>query len=69
MRLRRSRTGQRRRTLYLFAFGLATVFTLIAVDSLNRTALDRLTPLVFDAYQRFQPRMETGAPVVVVDVD
>ena len=69
MRLRRSRSGQRRRTLYLLAFGLATVFTLVAIDSLNRTALDRLTPLVFDAYQRFQPRVEAGAPVAVVDVD
>ena len=69
VRLRQSRSGQRRRTAYLWAFGLATVFTLVAIDSLNRTALDRLTPLVFDAYQRFLPRTEAGAPIVVVDVD
>src|SRR5687768_15060555 len=69
MRAHRSRTGQRRRTFYVWAFGLATLFTLLAVTSLNHTLLDRLTPLVFDAYQRFQPRLEAGAPVVVVDVD
>ena len=33
------------------------------------TPLDRLSPLVFDAYQRIQPRVETGAPVTVVDID
>jgi len=33
------------------------------------TPLDRLSPLVFDAYQRIQPRAETGAPVTIVDID
>lgn len=33
------------------------------------TPLDRLSPLVFDAYQRLQPRAETGAPVTIVDID
>ena len=69
VRAQRSRVGQRRRTLYVWAFGLATLLTLLSVSTLNQTALDRLTPLVFDAYQRFQPRLEAGAPVVIVDVD
>jgi adenylate cyclase len=69
MRVQRSRRGHRRRTFYVWAFGLATLFTLLAITSFNPTALDRLTPLVFDAYQRIQPRAEAGAPVVVVDID
>jgi adenylate cyclase len=41
----------------------------LAFGALQREALDRLTFLVFDAYQRVTPRPAAGAPVVVVDID
>jgi adenylate cyclase len=64
-----SRRGERRKAFYVWSFGLAALFALVAVAAFNRTALDRLTALVFDVYQQVQPREEAGAPVVVVDID
>lgn len=42
---------------------------LVSLSGYGLTPLDRLTPLVFDAYQRIQPRVATGAPVTIVDID
>lgn len=69
MARKRSSSGGRRRSLIVWTVGLAALFTHISIVSLNRTALDRLTALVFDVYQQVKPREESGAPVVVVDVD
>ncbi|HWT29908.1 MAG TPA: adenylate/guanylate cyclase domain-containing protein [Propylenella sp.] len=66
---RRAGTGARRRAAYVWSFGLASLFTLISIASVNQTALDRLTALVFDSYQVLKPRQEAGAPVAIVDID
>jgi len=63
------RGGRRRRALYVWGFGLATLFCVLAIASTNYGTLDRLTVLIFDAYQRTKPRPEAGAPVAVVDID
>src|SRR5690606_24640868 len=60
---------ERRKGLYVWAAGVAALLTLLVVAAFNQTVLDRLTALVFDSYQRLQPRQETRAPVVVVDID
>jgi adenylate cyclase len=49
--------------------GLAVLASVLAFGALQRPALDRLTFLVFDAYQRLAPRPHAGAPVAVVDID
>jgi adenylate cyclase len=69
MRDRRTPRGERRKSFYVWSFGLAALFSLVAIASVNQTALDRLTALVFDVYQQIKPRQEAGAPVVVVDID
>jgi adenylate cyclase len=42
---------------------------LVGLAGNGLTPLDRLSPLVFDAYQRIQPRVQAGAPVTIVDID
>lgn len=64
----RSRAA-RRKSLLVWLFGLAALGLLLTLSSNGLTPLDRLSPLVFDAYQRIQPRAETGAPVTIVDID
>ncbi len=49
--------------------GLAALLGVLAASIVLSTPLDRLSPLVFDVYQRLQPRAEAGAPVTVVDID
>ena len=61
--------GARRRSRLVTGFGLAAIAAAVALAALGVTPLDRLSPLVFDAYQRLQPRAEAGAPVTVVDID
>jgi len=61
--------ADRRRALSVWIAGLATLAAVLAFGALQRPALDRLTNLVFDAYQRLMPRTEAGAPIAVVDID
>lgn len=65
---KRSR-ADRRRALSVWVAGLATLLVVLAFGAVQRPALDRLSNLVFDSYQRLLPRTEAGAPVAVVDID
>jgi adenylate cyclase len=60
---------QRREALIVRLYGLTTLIAGLMVATLGQTVLDRLTVLVFDSYQRVEPRAEAGAPVVLVDID
>ena len=53
----------------MWLFGLVALAMLASLSATGLTPVDRLSPLVFDAYQRLQPRAETGAPVTVIDID
>lgn len=61
--------ADRRRALSVWVAGLATLALVLTFGALQRPALDRLSNLVFDTYQRLLPRVEAGAPVAVVDID
>ncbi len=61
--------ADRRRALSVWVAGLATLGLVLTFGALQRPALDRLSNLVFDTYQRLLPRAEAGAPVAVVDID
>jgi len=65
----RSRRRDRRRALQASTLGLFTLFSVILVAVGNPAAIERLSALVFDAYQQIRPRQESGAPIVIVDVD
>jgi adenylate cyclase len=64
----RSRS-ERRRSLLVWLCGLAALFGFVVLGAGNIVPVERLTPLVFDAYQRLAPRAEAGAPITVVDID
>jgi adenylate cyclase len=64
----RSRSA-RRKSLLVWLVGLLTLGAFVALNVLGLLPIDRLTPLVFDAYQRLQPRVESGAPLAIVDID
>ncbi len=68
-RLSRASASDRRRRRLVLGVGLAALALVLAFAASGTTPLARLTPLVFDAYQRILPRAQAGAPVVVVDVD
>ena len=68
IRRRRSRTDKLR-TRSVWIAGLAAVAVVLTFGAQQRPSLDRLSNLVFDSYQRFQPRAEAGAPIAVVDID
>ncbi len=61
--------ADRRRALSVWVAGLATLAVVLVFGALQRPAIDRITNLVFDAYQRLMPRTESGAPIAVVDID
>ena len=61
--------ADRRRALSVWIAGLATLAVVLTFGALQRPALDRITNLAFDAYQRLMPRTEAGAPIAVVDID
>lgn len=61
--------ADRRRALSVWVAGLATLAVVLTFGALQRPALDRLSNLIFDTYQRLMPRTEAGAPVAVVDID
>ncbi len=67
---RRARSrADRLRALAVWLAGLATLAAVLTFGAVQRPALDRLSNLVFDSYQRLLPREEAGAPVAVVDID
>lgn len=59
----------RRRAASIWAAGFLTILCIAALARTNIAVLDRLTALAFDGYQQIKPRIATGAPVVVVDID
>jgi len=61
--------ADKRRALSVWIAGLATLAVVFTFGGLQRPAIDRVTNLVFDAYQRLMPRTEAGAPIAVVDID
>ncbi len=65
----RRSSAERRRGRLVWLFGLAAISFVIALKAWGQTPLERLTPLVFDLYQRLDPRPEAGAPIAVVDID
>ena len=67
-RPRRSRSA-RQRSLLVWLFGVVALGLVLGLGYLGLLPTDRLTPLVFDAYQRIAPRPESGAPISIVDVD
>ncbi|MEX6507572.1 CHASE2 domain-containing protein [Jiella sp. M17.18] len=63
-------SSERRKSVLIWTVGLMTLGIGLSISSFSPTTiLDRLTVLVFDGYQRVLPRQESGAPVVVVDID
>ena len=68
--LRRSPAGaERHKGLIVWGVGLLVLALVIGVSMTRPPALAHLSNLVFDSYQRLEPREEAGAPVVVVDID
>ncbi|MBN9068046.1 MAG: adenylate/guanylate cyclase domain-containing protein [Rhizobiales bacterium] len=72
LRLRRreaSAVAERHKGLIVWGVGLVVLALVIGVALARPLALAHLSDLVFDGYQRLEPREEAGAPVVVVDID
>lgn len=65
----RRSSANRRRGRLVWLVGLAAISFVILLKAWGQTPLERLTPLVFDLYQRLDPRPEAGAPIAVVDID
>ncbi|MFC6486436.1 CHASE2 domain-containing protein [Nitratireductor sp. GCM10026969] len=59
----------RHKAFFLWIAGLLTLSAIVIAAASAPRLSDHLGNLVFDAYQRLQPRMQAGAPVVVVDID
>ena len=59
----------RRRAASIWAAGLLTILCIVGLARTNIAVLDRLTALAFDGYQQLKPRIETGAPITIVDID
>ncbi len=59
----------RRRTLQVGLAGLFTLAVVLGTFSGYSPLLQRLSALVFDLYQNIKPRVESGAPIVIVDID
>ena len=59
----------RRRAASIWAAGFLTILCIAAFARMNIAIIERLTALAFDGYQQFKPRIATGAPVVIVDID
>ena len=68
-RRRQVSQSARRKSLLVWIAGLVALAAFVGLAYVGAIPLDRLTPLVFDAYQRIQPRTESGAPLAVVDID
>ena len=49
--------------------GLMSLILLFAAASLGAPLFDRLSSLVFDEYQRINPREPAGAPLLIIDID
>lgn len=64
-----SRRNDRRRTRLVWGVGLAALALFTTLLASSESPLARLTPLVFDSYQRSLPRPSQGAPVAIVDID
>jgi adenylate cyclase len=61
--------ADKRRAVSVWVAGVATLLVVLTFGAVQRPAIDRLSNLVFDSYQRLMPRAEAGAPVAVVDID
>jgi adenylate cyclase len=59
----------RRQSVIVGAYGLAALFFCLTFAAINLPVLERFQMLVFDAYQRLQPRPESQAPILLVDID
>lgn len=59
----------RRKSFFLWVTGLLALCAIVAGAAAAPRLPDHLGNLIFDAYQRMQPRAQAGAPVVVVDID
>ena len=64
-----TRKRDRRRTLQVGLAGLLTLAVVLFIFGGSSPPLQRLSALVFDLYQNIKPRVESGAPIVVVDID
>lgn len=56
-------------TLMAAYAGLMSLIILFAAASFGAPLFDRLSSLVFDEYQRINPREPAGAPLLIVDID
>lgn len=61
--------ARRRRYLAIWSAGLLVIVLIVAAAYSPFSPLDRLNPLVFDAYQKLKPREATESAVAVVDID
>src|SRR5690606_2946726 len=61
--------AERHKGLIVWGVGLLVLALVVGVSMTRPPALAHLSDLVFDSYQRLEPREEAGAPVVVVDID
>lgn len=63
------RRTDRRRMRLVWAVGPVALGLATALLASPASPLARLTPLVFDSYQRLMPRPSAGAPLAVLDID
>jgi adenylate cyclase len=63
------RRRERRRAIQVAILGLFSLFAVFLAHAGNVAVFNRLSSLVFDAYQQFRPRAEAGAPITIVDID
>jgi adenylate cyclase len=63
------RRGNGRRGGFLWVSGLAVLAAVIGLAAAGPPFVGQLGDLIFDAYQRIQPRKAANAPVTIVDID
>ena len=68
---RKARSGSDRhqRTLLLWGLGLAILAGLLGGVKMQPGVFNHLGNILFDHYQRIQPRSEAGAPVTIVNIN
>ncbi len=58
-----------RRAIQVWSAGILAMLAVLLLHTTNPALFSRLSALVFDFHQQIKPRKETGAPIVIVDVD
>jgi adenylate cyclase len=69
MKSEATRRRDRRRAVQVGALGILTLLAVLLAHAAVPGLFNRLSALVFDFEQQLKPRLEAGAPVVIVDID